>query len=247
MSNLSPFSQEIAPLRIGYVIHATLRLYRDIFLTYFQLIIRAFFWLIAPTTPFLILFVMSFILQAKIVSSSTSHINSPDLILIVFAILFWILIILLFFSIPSLIFFYFYCLARCLKNFATISRIAYRILINQSETLEEVTYKVSKFWIFLWVNLLINLILTIVQLLNNGITYALMQTTIDKGIFVNIAINILLLLIQTSLYCWLIARFCLSDVILAVESTTAINAINRSWQLTKGFSIKILGSTRLVR
>jgi hypothetical protein len=79
-----------------------------------------------------------------------------------------------------------------------------------------------------------------VQLLNNGITDALIKTTIDKGIFVNIAINILLLLIQTSLYCWLIARFCLSDVILALETTTGINAINRSWQLTKGFSTKIL-------
>jgi hypothetical protein len=52
MPNLSAFSQGIAPLSIGYVIHATLRLYRDIFLTYFQLIIRVFFWLIAPITPF---------------------------------------------------------------------------------------------------------------------------------------------------------------------------------------------------
>lgn len=236
MSNLSPFSQEIAPLRIGYVIHATLRLYRDIFLTYFQLIIRAFLWSIAPITPFLILFVMSFILQAIILPSfSMSHINSSNLA----SILFGILIISLIPSIPLLIVFYFYCTAKFYKNWALVSRMAYRLLINQPETLKEVAYKVSELWIFLWVNLLINVIFAIVQPFDNGITDALKQATIDKGTFVDIAINILLL-IQTFLYFWLIARFYLCDVILAVESTTGINAINRSWQLTKGFSIKIL-------
>ena len=210
MPNLSAFSQGIAPLSIGYVIHATLRLYRDNFLVYFKLIIRAFLWLIPPLTPFVLII-------------------TPLLLLFVLTPL-----------IPLWIVFGFYCIARFYKNCALVSRIAYRSLINRPETLEEIAYKVSELWIFLWVNLLINVIFAIVQLLNNGITYALMQTTIDKGIFVNIAINILLLLIQTSLYCWLIARFCLSDVILAVESTTAINAINRSWQLTKGFSTKIL-------
>ena len=233
MPNLSAFSQGIAPLSIGYVIHATLRLYRDIFLTYFQLIIRAFFWSIAPITPFLILFVLSFILQAKIVSSSTSHINSPDLT----SILFGILIISLIPSIPLLIVFSFYCTAKFYKNYALVSRMAYRLLINQPERLEEVAYKVSELWNFLWVNLLINLIFAIVQPFNNGITDALTQATIDKEAFTNIAI--ILLLIQTFLYFWLIARFYLCDVILAVDATTAINAINRSWQLTKGFSIKI--------
>ena len=233
MPNLSAFSQGIAPLSIGYVIHATLRLYRDIFLTYFQLIIRAFLWSIAPITPFLILFVLSFILQAKIVSSSTSHINSPDLT----SILFGILIISLIPSIPLLIVFSFYCTAKFYKNYALVSRMAYRLLINQPERLEEVAYKVSELWNFLWVNLLINLIFAIVQPFNNGITDALTQATIDKEAFTNIAI--LLLPIQTFLYFWLIARFYLCDVILAVDATTAINAINRSWQLTKGFSIKI--------
>ena len=233
MPNLSAFSQGIAPLSIGYVIHATLRLYRDIFLTYFQLIIRAFLWSIAPITPFLILFVLSFILQAKIVSSSTSHINSPDLT----SILFGILIISLIPSIPLLIVFSFYCTAKFYKNYALVSRMAYRLLINQPERLEEVAYKVSELWNFLWVNLLINLIFAIVQPFNNGITDALTQATIDKEAFTNIAI--ILLLIQTFLYFWLIARFYLCDVILAVDATTAINAINRSWQLTKGFSIKI--------
>ena len=233
MPNLSAFSQGIAPLSIGYVIHATLRLYRDIFLTYFQLIIRAFLWSIAPITPFLILFVLSFFLLAKIVSSSTSHINSPDLT----SILFGILIISLIPSIPLLIVFSFYCTAKFYKNYALVSRMAYRLLINQPERLEEVAYKVSELWNFLWVNLLINLIFAIVQPFNNGITDALTQATIDKEAFTNIAI--ILLLIQTFLYFWLIARFYLCDVILAVDATTAINAINRSWQLTKGFSIKI--------
>jgi hypothetical protein len=117
--------------------------------------------------------------------------------------------------------------------------MAYRLLIDRPETLEEVDYKVSELWIFLWVNLLINLIFTIVQPYDNGIADALKQATIDKGTFVNIVINILLLT-QTLLYFWLMARFYLCDVILAVEPTIGINAINRSWQLTKGFSIKIL-------
>lgn len=239
MSNLSPFSQKIAPLSIGYVIHATLRLYRDIFLTYFQLIIRAFLWSIAPITPFLILFILSFILPAIIVPSfSTSHINSSDLTSILFG-LFGIFIISLIPSIPLLIVFSFYCTAKFYKNYALVSRMAYRLLINQPERLEEVAYKVSELWIFLWVNLLINVIFAIVQPFDNGITDALKQAAIDKGTFVDIAINILLL-IQTFLYFWLMARFYLCDVILAVESTTGINAINRSWQLTKGFSIKIL-------
>ena len=209
MSNLSPFSQEISPLSIGYVINATLRLYRDNFLVYFKLIIRAFLWLIPPLTPFVLII-------------------TPLLLLFVLTPL-----------IPLWIVFGFYCIARFYKNCALVSRIAYRSLINRPETLEEIAYKVSELWIFLWVNLLINVIFAIVQPFDNGITDALKQATIDKGTFVDIAINILLL-IQTFLYFWLMARFSLCDVILAVESTTGINAINRSWQLTKGFSIKIL-------
>ena len=129
--------------------------------------------------------------------------------------------------------FYFYCVAKFYKNCALVSRMAYRLLINQPETLEEVAYKVSGLWIFLWVNLLINLIFAIVQPFGNRITDAL---TIDKGIFINIS----LLFVQTFLYFWFIARFYLYDVILAVEPTTGINAIKRSWQLTRGVSIKIL-------
>ena len=209
MPNLSAFSQGIAPLSIGYVIHATLRLYRDNFLVYFKLIIRAFLWLIPPLTPFVLII-------------------TPLLLLFVLTPL-----------IPLWIVFGFYCIARFYKNCALVSRIAYRSLINRPETLEEIAYKVSELWIFLWVNLLINVIFAIVQPFDNGITDALKQAAIDKGTFVDIAINILLL-IQTFLYFWLMARFYLCDVILAVESTTGINAINRSWQLTKGFSIKIL-------
>ena len=209
MPNLSAFSQGIAPLSIGYVIHATLRLYRDNFLVYFKLIIRAFLWLIPPLTPFVLII-------------------TPLLLLFVLTPL-----------IPLWIVFGFYCIARFYKNCALVSRIAYRSLINRPETLEEIAYKVSELWIFLWVNLLINVIFAIVQPFDNGITDALKQATIDKGTFVDIAINILLL-IQTFLYFGLMARFYLCDVILAVESTTGINAINRSWQLTKGFSIKIL-------
>ena len=235
MSNLSPFSQEIAPLSISYVINATLRLYRDNLLVYFKLIIRAFLWLIAPITPFLILFVLQLIIQSIISSSSMSGISFA-FIPVLFGILIICLIPLL---IPLWIVFGFYCTAKFYKNYALVSRIAYRLLINRPETLGEIAYKVSELWIFLWVNLLISLIFAIVQPFDNGITDALKQATIDKGTFVNIAINILLL-IQTFLYFWLMARFYLCDVILAVEPTTGINAINRSWQLTKGFSIKIL-------
>lgn len=238
MSNLSPFSQEIATLSISYVIHATLRLYRDNVLVYFKLIIRAFLWSIAPITPFLILFVLQSIsiLGSIILSSSMPHIG---FVFALFSVLFGILIILFgILIIPLWIVFCFYCIAKFYKNYALVSRMAYRLLINRPETLDEVAYKVSELWIFLWVNLLINLIFAIVQPFNNGITDALTQATIDKEAFTNIAI--ILLLIQTFLYFWLIARFYLCDVILAVESTTGINEINRSWQLTKGFSIKIL-------
>ena len=59
MSNLSPFSQKIAPLSISYVINATLRLYRDNFVAYFKLIIRAvfgpFLWQIPPINPFVVM------------------------------------------------------------------------------------------------------------------------------------------------------------------------------------------------
>jgi len=173
MSNLSPFSQKIAPLRIGYVIHATLRLYRDNFLVYFKLIIRAFLWSIAPITPFLILFVLQSIsiLGSIILSSSMPHIG---FVFALFSVLFGILIILFgILIIPLWIVFCFYCIAKFYKNYALVSRMAYRLLINRPETLEEVDYKVSELWIFLWVNLLINLIFTIVQPYDNGITDAL--------------------------------------------------------------------------
>ena len=223
MSNLSPFSQEIAPLSISYVIHATLRLYRDNFVAYFKLIIRAvfwpFLWRIPPINPFAVMITL--------------------LLFFLLIIIPFLPILLFFLMVPFLLIYSFYWTAKFYKNCALVSRMAYRLLIDRPETLEEVDYKVSELWIFLWVNLLINLIFTIVQPYDNGITDALKEATIDKGTFVNIAINILLL-IQTFLYFWLMARFYLCDVILAVEPTTGINAINRSWQLTKGFSIKIL-------
>ena len=209
MPNLSAFSQGIAPLSIGYVIHATLRLYRDNFLVYFKLIIRVFFLLITLMIPPVLIIINSPLLLFV----QTPFVQNPLILL-------WIV-------------FYFYCVAKFYKNCALVSRMAYRLLINQPETLEEVAYKVSGLWIFLWVNLLINLIFAIVQPFGNRITDAL---TIDKGIFINIS----LLFVQTFLYFWFIARFYLYDVILAVEPTTGINAIKRSWQLTRGVSIKIL-------
>ena len=222
MSNLSPFSQEIAPLSISYVINATLRLYRDNFVAYFKLIIRAvfgpFLWQIPPINPFVVMITL--------------------LLFFLLIIIPFLPILLFFLMVPFLLIYSFYWTAKFYKNCALVSRMAYRLLIDRPETLEEVDYKVSELWIFLWVNLLINLIFSIVHPFNNGITDALTQATIDKEAFTNIAI--ILLLIQTFLYFWLIARFYLCDVILAVESTTGINAINRSWQLTKGFSIKIL-------
>jgi len=222
MSNLSPFSQEIAPLSISYVIHATLRLYRDNFVAYFKLIIRAvfgpFLWQIPPINPFVVMITL--------------------LLFFLLIIIPFLPILLFFLIVPFLLIYSSYWTAKFYKNCALVSRMAYRLLIDRPETLEEVDYKVSELWIFLWVNLLINLIFSIVHPFNNGITDALTQATIDKEAFTNIAI--ILLPIQTFLYFWLIARFYLCDVILAVESTTGINAINRSWQLTKGFSIKIL-------
>ena len=209
MSNLSPFSQKITPLSIGYVINATLRLYRDNFLVYFKLIIRVFFLLITLMIPLVLIIINSPLLLFV----QTPFVQNPLILL-------WIV-------------FYFYCVAKFYKNCALISRMAYRLLINQPETLEEVAYKVSGLWIFLWVNLLINLIFAIVQPFGNRITDAL---TIDKGIFINIS----LLFVKIFLYFWFIARFYLYDVILAVEPTTGINAIKRSWQLTRGVSIKIL-------
>ena len=222
MSNLSPFSQEIAPLSISYVINATLRLYRDNFVAYFKLIIRAvfgpFLWQTPPINPFVVMITL--------------------LLFFLLIIIPFLPILLFFLIVPFLLIYSSYWTAKFYKNCALVSRMAYRLLIDRPETLEEVDYKVSELWIFLWVNLLINLIFSIVHPFNNGITDALTQATIDKEAFTNIAI--ILLPIQTFLYFWLIARFYLCDVILVVESTTGINAINRSWQLTKGFSIKIL-------
>lgn len=136
-----------------------------------------------------------------------------------------------------------------------ISRLAFGELVERPESVESVRSQLKpKLWDFLVTALLIGLIVgavvigfyiigIIVGLIAGGLFLGLAnvlgQQNIIAAIFI-ILVIILVILGFIAAATWISARFLISELPLAIEEgMTSSNTINRSWQLTKGYAIRI--------
>lgn len=153
--------------------------------------------------------------------------------------------------VPAWIVLLLYCWAKYLANAALISRLSFKDLINQPESLSDARrYTRSRVWSFLLVAVVVSLIFT-------GIIFAFYLAAIVLGVigfaafggFSGLAtgnpnagsaiiIGLLFILVFIAailLLLWLKARLYAVEVPLAVEpETTALQSIGRFWELTKG-------------
>ncbi|MBD2775731.1 hypothetical protein [Iningainema tapete] len=116
---------------------------------------------------------------------------------------------------------YFYALGKSLINASIISRLAFAELLNQPETVAAARRQVKpKLWRFVITSLLIFLILFV-----SFIVFMILM--------IIPLLNLLLFIPALATFLWVVARFLLPDVILAVEeNSSAIDAVSRSWDLT---------------
>lgn len=159
--------------------------------------------------------------------------------------------------IPAWIVLFLYCLAKYLANSALISRLSFKNLINQPESLADARrYTRSRLWSFFLVALVVSLIFV-------GITLAVYLVLAVLGVGaiaavggfsafdtnqINVPLAITLGLVFFLLaiavlvfFCWLSARLSAAELPLAIEpETTALQSVSRFWDLTKGHAWRVL-------
>ncbi|MDY6784655.1 MAG: hypothetical protein SW833_19275 [Cyanobacteriota bacterium] len=219
------------PLRtlgVGTVLRTALQLYRDRFKLYLGIAARANLWLLPPAIA-----ILTFLL----------FLSEPiDYILVGFAILATTLLALL-------------GLAKFQTNLALISRLAFSLLVNRPETIQEASRQLfSRSGNFLQTFLLT---VTIVFAAFVGFAFCflflsygsafliLIASPNPKEDLVAFAIIFLLFAIffvaASTLFFRFVMRFSVFEVPLALENNlNAFQSINRSWQLTKGNVNRIL-------
>lgn len=150
-----------------------------------------------------------------------------------------------------------YCSAKYLANSALISRLSFKDLINQPESLPDARrYTRSRLWSFLLVAFAVTLIffgivfafyfaiaaLGIGAVLALGGFANLGTGNINPGLAIILVLLFILILIAAILFfCWLSARLSAVELPLAVEpETTALQSISRFWELTKGNAWRVL-------
>ncbi|MEA5508163.1 hypothetical protein VB715_00145 [Crocosphaera sp. UHCC 0190] len=220
MNNNPNFPQPMGPLSVGNVASAALRLYRDRFKPYFGVSFRASLWSIFPFIVLIPLAVIFGLLAGN---------DQPNVGILLLIIPVWLV-------------FGTYCWSHALKNAALISRLAFKELINQPETVQQARKNISKLWSFFWLQFLVNLIMFVISLLLSmaqGLVIGLPASLI-KGGFAAFLILVGYLLYYVA-YFWFYARFFISETPFVIEENSTVSqAIGRSWTLTKGFVGRIL-------
>lgn len=119
---------------------------------------------------------------------------------------------------------------------ALIGRLAYYETVERPEAISQARPIVErKMWSFLGQALLINLILVGV-ILGGAIFLVILKSILGNN---SLIIGFIIILCT---YFWVITRIFISSLPLAIENNmTATAAINRSWTLTKGSVLRILG------
>lgn len=146
--------------------------------------------------------------------------------------------------------------AKCAAILALISRLAFSELTEQPETLSQARTHINRrMWSFLWAGILVGLIFSTVMF-GLGIVLGLVfgifgvgSALLGSGGIPNpgmIIVGILLGLITVPAfifgYTWLYSRLSIVELPLAIEAqVNASSAIGRSWTLTKGFALRLVG------
>ncbi|HEY9651444.1 MAG TPA: hypothetical protein V6C95_12325, partial [Coleofasciculaceae cyanobacterium] len=131
-----------------------------------------------------------------------------------------------------------------------ISRLAFRELIERPETVSEARSHVNpKMWSFFGAGLLVGLIVfgvvfgaVIVFSIVGGILVAILGQNSTTGIVVLVLLGIAAFVLFLFGYLWLLSRLFIVEVPLAIEDDVdAVSAISRSWKLTEGFVLRLVG------
>lgn len=159
--------------------------------------------------------------------------------------------------VPAWIVLLLYCSAKYLANSALIARLSFKDLINQPESLiDGRRYTRSRLWSFLLAAVVVGLIFTgilfvfylAIAVLGVGMFAAVggFSSIASGRINVTLAIILgllffLILIAAILFFCWLSVRLSGAELPLAVEAeTTALQSINRFWELTKGNVWRVL-------
>lgn len=219
-------SQNPGQLSVGNVVSASLRLYRDNFKTYFGVSLIACLWVLAP---FLALVIIGAILAAILVPVITAGNEGIALVFLLIFLLFWLVLLI-------------YCVAKSLTNAAVISRLVFGLLNNKPETVTEVRKQIkSKTWIFWLTQFVLGIWLTIVcfpaALLRQVVPFLGNQNSAMVAL-----LTMLTELLYWLVYLWFYSRYFFPELPLAIENdiTGPIQAIGRTWNLTKGFAWRIV-------
>jgi hypothetical protein len=215
-------TQPIDPLSVGNVVSAGVRLYRDHFKSYFGVAIRASLW---SLLPFLVLIPIPLLIYGK---------ANPAILLLL---------------IPIGLVLLLYGMAKYTANSVLISRLAFSELVNKPESVREARRHVMpRMWSFLWAGILVFLICfgitlgaMIVFAIVAGVLVAILgQNTAAIVVFALLGVIAVIALIAG--YLWLCSRLFIVEVPLAIENNLgAFSAIGRSWKLTKGFVLRLIG------
>lgn len=140
-----------------------------------------------------------------------------------------------------------YCLAKAIAVQGVLARVAFFEVGETPESLEAARIQLMpRFWRFLWASLLAGLLVLLSLGIVGGVfalLVAIAGLTSEVNITVAIAAGILAFIwifVGLFIYIWVFSRLALTDVCLAVEPTLSpLNAIGRSWDLTKGYVLNL--------
>jgi hypothetical protein len=229
MSN-QPSPGGLIKLSVGDVVSGGLRVYRDHFKSYLWLAGQSYLWLLIP-------FAITGLVMLAIagLAAVMEPIAVGGIIVLAIAVL----------LVP-----WGYCLGKLLATQGVLARLVFFEVGEQPETVAAAKIQLMpRFWRFLWVSLLASLVFFlffIPILLGYGIIIGLFTFIFmgDNPDVVTILLSGLLTIVWTLVslyvYIWIFARLALVDVCLALEPTLSpLNAISRSWSLTKGYVLSL--------
>lgn len=225
-----PSSGGLTSLSVGDVVSGGLRVYRDHFKSYLWLAGQAYLWLVAP---FLITVLGATMLAG--LAMVMEPITLAGLIILAIAVL----------LVP-----WGYCLGKFFAVQGVLARLVFFEVGEQPETVAAAKIQLMpRFWRFLWVSLLTSLVFFlffIPIMLGYGVVFAVFAFLFTANapsvvaILLATLLTIIWVLISLYIYIWAFARLALVDVCLALEPTLSpLNAIGRSWALTKGYVLSL--------
>lgn len=213
-------------LSIGDVVTAGLRIYRDHFKPYYWQAVQSYLWI--ALAVFISVIVLGGVTAIGAVLDPTAFVGI--LILVVLALF-----------VP-----WGYCLAKSIAVQGVLARVAFFEAGEQPESLAAARIQLMpRFWRFLWASLLTGLVMILCLAIVGGIFAFLLimgglMSFADPNGGIVIILSLVWIFVGIFIYIWVFSRLALTDVCLAVEPTLSpLNAVNRSWALTKGYVLTL--------